>query len=75
MVDELLKEPVEATSVELACAFLTQVGGYLSNQFTKRKEIIGERMKQLKKILAEAKVEKRVQLLIKNLVQLEANDW
>ncbi len=47
-MDALLKDPIEAASVELACAFLTQVGGYLCNRFTKRKEVIDERMSKLK---------------------------
>lgn len=68
MVDELLKEPYESNSVELACAFLTQTGFYLNKQFKGRKEELSAKMVKIRSLENNPEIEKRVQLLIKNLI-------
>ena len=75
VLDELLSEPVESANVELACAFTTQVGSFLSKQYVKRKEEVENRIEKIKKLVDTGLLEKRIILLIKNLMQLHANGW
>ena len=70
-----MKEPYESNSVELACAFLTQTGFYLNKQFKGRKEELHKQMVKIRSLQHNDTIEKRVQLLIKNLVELQDKNW
>ena len=61
--------------MEMCTKFITQVGRYFSNQFKKRKEEISKRLEILRKIHESNKMDKRINLLIKNLLELSENKF
>lgn len=61
--------------MEMCTIFITQVGRFLTRQFVKRKEMLKTRLNILENILKENKFEKRINLLIKNLLELAENNF